>query len=321
MNWVTSRSGPRLYRHPVSSIGSVRACRQRSENIGNQSPTKENVVKRAFTLIELLVVISIISILASMLLPSLSRAKEKAHTMTCINNLHQMGIAMTLYVDDNNFKYPAEYVTEVYQGAITEKLVPHSLGGYDPTAELLRYFPSAAKRPLYDYLKPSDVYRCPKDKGTQLTPGCPVRHGAFKPAKWKTVGCSYEYNAGFLMVLSGGGLKNADYKSLETIAGKSESWVPTPARFLLMHEPPARIYGCGIHGPEWYQWHFSRNTSDIHDPVYAPQQFYSPALFVDGHAAIHNFSKSLSTDPYFPYEPTRDWIWYKSTNLNQSVSQ
>lgn len=267
----------------------------------------------AFTLIELLVVIAIIGVLASMLLPSFGRGKEKARMTQCLSNLRQIAVSTKLYVDDSSQRFPLARVAEPDKPD-TPKEARATLGGPDPDALHLDCFPSAKARSLNSYLRPSEVYRCPVDRGQILyrPVGC---EAWLKPSNWETIGCSYQYNAGGLDYLIGGGFKETPEDQWAGIAGKDENWAPAPSQYILFHEPAARLYRTTINVddnlPRWYQWHFVRGPVDIEDPQTARQDFISPIAFVDGHAAQHNFSKSLSADPYYPYEPTKDWIWYK----------
>jgi prepilin-type N-terminal cleavage/methylation domain-containing protein len=100
-------------------------------------------VRRAFTLIELLVVIAIIAILASLLLPALSAAKQKAWTTSCVSNLKQIGLGMTMFADDNDDRYPMSGVS------ITWNLV-------DPNAPANGWM-----QQIYGYVQNTNVYHCP----------------------------------------------------------------------------------------------------------------------------------------------------------------
>src|SRR5689334_1656110 len=89
---------------------------------------------QGFTLIELLVVIAIIAILAAMLLPALSAAKERAKVIQCVSNLKQIGLGVHQYADDNRATFPCRDSDQLGKPGQFENYAL-GLGGNDPAAD------------------------------------------------------------------------------------------------------------------------------------------------------------------------------------------
>jgi prepilin-type N-terminal cleavage/methylation domain-containing protein/prepilin-type processing-associated H-X9-DG protein len=125
--------------------------------------------RNGFTLIELLVVVAIIAILAAMLLPALSQARERARQAVCMNNLKQMGLAVHLYLGDHDDFFPdARYNTSL---------------GYRPWA-----------RDLRPYLKNDRIFWCPSDNAKKnLVSPCSYVYN-WQLMGYNSVGAGYSTN-------------------------------------------------------------------------------------------------------------------------------
>ncbi len=155
----------------------------------------------AFTLIELLVVIAIISILAGILFPVFLTARGKAREISCISNLRQQGLAVTMYAEDNDSLYP-------FAVDPADKFTPQIWFSKPDFYALLPQL-SMVQDVLIPYVKSKELFRCPADTGfdNEDFTGLPIDPTGTppnaNPSSYQKFGTSYYYRTEIAYVHAG----------------------------------------------------------------------------------------------------------------------
>ncbi|GMV37568.1 MAG: hypothetical protein AMXMBFR61_20760 [Fimbriimonadales bacterium] len=202
--------------------------------------------KRAFTLIELLVVIAIIAILAAILFPVFSRARETAKDKQCLSNCRQIGLALRMYIDDHAGVWPIFYA-------------------YDPDPPGWQPGHKGIEVLIYPYTKSKHVFLCPMDRGT------PIMQTEVPGAKnyMEAYGTSYQFTSCSFTIIAGESFINQYVYDFTRIVKDSAFVEPARTRvirdveFPWFDEPPYSF------PPEYFAvWH----------------RLGGSCVFADGHA-------------------------------------
>jgi len=209
------------------------SSRQTTLTNGRRAQSESKRSALAFTLVELLVVIAIIALLAGLLLPVLAKARAKAQSIACLNNLKQLQLCWNLYVHDYNDRLPPNDF--VY----TPSLDPLSNGvSWCPGLTIYDTTTTNIERGLlFPYNRSAAIYRCPADRSSVQTPA-----GEKLPQP-----------------------RTRSYNMNGTLGCRSTPWIPVFYNASeMIQPPPTRVFVLiEVHENEIFDAHFGIGSTNV----------------------------------------------------------
>ena len=222
-------------------------------------------MRKAFTLIELLVVIAIIAILAAILFPVFAQAREKARATACLSNQRQIGVAMMMYLQDNDETSPHTH---------------HDLEAPETIADLYPWYQA-----LQPYIKNGGIFRCPSMNDTPTLFPYPVTLN-----DWKTYRTDYLINGFFA---HSGALATFSTPAEQIMVSERHAGIA----FFDYHAWPTAPDGNwerGFLDGSGYKIGNIDEDSQVPDPANVGRHSQGDNyLFLDGHAKFSKFNNTL----------------------------
>ena len=234
-------------------------------------------MKKAFTLIELLVVIAIIAILAALLFPALSSAKNKARRMTCMNNLRQINLGLRMYSDDHSDTAPPSPQTSnsyLIDFAGYKKVMKSYVGLNGESSPREKLFACPADTFYYD-LTPTNMNYVPESFHNQATNDY----------------SSYWFNAGTLTIFG---------TNSPGLAGRKLNSIRHPSKTVLVAEMPA-----------FFPWSWHDPKPPGANGIVSFKDAKNMVSFVDGHVSYIKIYWEMKYSPTLAFDPPPgyDYQW------------